>query len=103
VRKDGAWPPGRLAEGVGVEPQDSTFKRALRELCESGEWTAEGQTRARVYRPNDLGHGGLNADLNPPPDPLWPEDKPKDIGQGLDPNWRPYDTGPEPDDDEDDD
>jgi hypothetical protein len=62
VRKDGAWPIHRIAEAVRRQRDDRSFKAALGELLESGEWVAEGKTRSRVIRPSD-GFG--------PPDPLW--------------------------------
>jgi hypothetical protein len=53
VRKDHAWPPGRIADAVGTEVNNGTFRRALRALVDSSQWVCEGQTRARVYRPKD--------------------------------------------------
>jgi hypothetical protein len=38
VRKDYAWPPGRIADAVGSTQQTGTFRRALRALVDSGRW-----------------------------------------------------------------
>jgi hypothetical protein len=51
VRKDGAWPFGRLAEALGVEPNHAPLNRALRTLIAHGEWEVEGRVDSRVYRP----------------------------------------------------
>lgn len=43
--------PAELAAAVGAEPGESSFKRALRQLVETGELEAIGQTRDRRYGP----------------------------------------------------
>ncbi len=57
---DDGWPPSRLAEALGVDQRNGTFKRALSALLEGGEWDASGQGRARRLRPaNEPGQQAL--------------------------------------------
>jgi hypothetical protein len=103
VLKDGAWPPGRLADALGVDQSNGTFKRALRRLVDGLKWEALGATRARVYRPRpDSGQPAGPNDPNGSPEPLFP-DGDRDSGFGpVDPNWKPYrPESPEDDDEED--
>ena len=53
VRQDGGWSPTRLAIAVGSSQRNGTFQAALGQLLGSGEWGAEGSTRARKLRPSD--------------------------------------------------
>jgi|tagenome__1003787_1003787.scaffolds.fasta_scaffold20755941_1 hypothetical protein len=46
-----AGTPRELAESVGLDPQDSTFKRTLRSLVADGVLISEGETSQRRYRP----------------------------------------------------
>lgn len=88
VRKDGAWSPARLAEAVGRARDDWAFKQALGALLESGEWLAEGKTRARVVRPAP-DSGGEDFPYGEPPDrpnPLEGLDFPPFAGETDDSN-----------------
>jgi hypothetical protein len=66
VRKDSGWAPLKLATAVGRSQDDRSFKQALKTLIDSGEWVAEGSTRARRSRPANSGHSGSSLKA-------WPE------------------------------
>jgi hypothetical protein len=96
VQQDGAWPPSRIAEALGVGVAHGTFVRALRALVDGGEWEAEGATRARVYRPSPPSGGERGA--KDEGDRLFPDDKPNPFPSSDGGEWEPY-RSDEPDDD----
>lgn len=51
ARADGGWEPRRLAMAAGTHRRNGTFQRAIAALLLSGEWVAEGSTKARKLRP----------------------------------------------------
>jgi AAA domain len=58
VRADldgGGWAPSRVAAAVGSKQDNRSFRAALKQLTEAGEWVAHGATRDRRVRPSDSG------------------------------------------------
>lgn len=54
---DPGWAPLKLAAAVGRPADDRSFKQAIGELVEAGEWAKTGATKSVKYRPSDSGDG----------------------------------------------